>query len=178
MKEVQKGKFYRFFYPSVPAILSSSHGRTVSAMPVVSFTSLSESPPIVGVSSSRSHRTYKTALASRRFSLCWLDLKESRAVEQLALHSGTEFRDKLSAAGLKHHRGRSLDVPVIDSAVAVLECSLVKTMRFGDHSFLVGNVLDAYATDDFREYWEFRTYQPILYTGWRGGLSTLHLGQD
>ena len=65
MKEVDTGKAYRLFYPSVPAVLSASHRKTVSAMPVVSFTALSESPSLVGVSSLPSHTTHKTVIAAR-----------------------------------------------------------------------------------------------------------------
>ncbi len=120
-----------------------------------------------------SHFTHKTVLASRRFSLCWLDKKDLGAVEYLASHSGSGSEDKLLSAGLKHHRGRKLDVPVIDSAVAAVECSLASTVKFGDHEFLVGRVEAAYATEDFRDYWKFKKYRPILYTGWRNGLTTL-----
>ncbi len=119
------------------------------------------------------HSTHKLVLASRLFSLCWLDKKDLRAMEYLASHSGGESEDKLLSAGLKHHRGRELDVPVIDSAVAAVECSLANTVKFGDHEFLVGRVEAAYATEDFRDYWEFKKYGPILYTGWRKGLTTL-----
>jgi len=173
MKEVDTGKAYRLFYPSVPAVLSASHRKTVSAMLVVSFTALSESPSLVGVSSLPSHSTHKTVIAARRFSLCWLDKKDIRAMAHLASHAGKEGEDKLLSAGLKHHRGKRVDVPVIDAAVAVLECSLTKTIRFGDHELLVGRVKASYAIEDFRDYWSFEVYRPILYTGWRGDLATL-----
>ena len=173
LKAVDKGKAYRLFYPAVPAVLSASHGRTVSAMPVVSLISLSETPPLVGVSSSPSHFTHRVVLASRKFSLCWLDRKDVRGVGVLASNSGKEGEDKLKSAGLKHRRGRKLDVPVLASAVATLECSLTKSVRFGDHDLLVGEVQAAYAVEDFQQYWSFERYRPIFYTGWRGGLKTL-----
>jgi len=173
MRDVKGLNVHRLFYPSVPAVLSTSHNKTISAMPVVSFTTLSDSPPLLGVSSLPSHFTHKTVLLSKRFSLCWLDRTDLQGLEFLASHSGRESEDKLRAAGLKHHRGSRLEVPVIDSAVAVLECSLARTLKFGDHEFLIGRVEAAYATEDFREYWEFKKYTPILYTGSRDHLTTL-----
>jgi len=178
LKEVERSKAYRLFYPSVPAVLSASYRKTVSAMPVVSFTTLSETPSLVGVSSLPSHTTHRTVLAARRFSLCWLDKKDVRAMAHLASHAGREGEDKLLSAGLKHHRGGKVDVPVIDAAVAVLECSLTKAIKFGDHELLVGRVKASYAIEDFRDYWSFEEYRPILYTGWRGDLTTLDLPRD
>lgn len=168
---MEAAKFYRLFYPQVPAILAASHGSTVSAMPVVSFTMLSESPPVVGVSSANSHRTLKTVLRSRSFSMSWVGKEMAAAVERLALPTKGRPHDKLSSAGLAHHRGKSLPVPVPNKAVAVIECRLAAKRNFGDHTLLIGRVEVAYASEDFEGYWQFEKYRPILYTGWRGGLS-------
>src|SRR5438046_1847384 len=154
------------FYPSVPDVRSASPRTMLSAAPAFSFTALAETPSLVGVSSLPSHSTHKTVIAARRFSLCWLDKKDIRAMAHLASHAGKEGEDKLLSAGLKHHRGKRVDVPVIDAAVAVLECSLTKRIRFGDHELLVGRVKASYAIEDFRDYWSFEVYRPILYIGW------------
>ena len=63
-------------------------------------------------------------------------------------------------------------MPVPDSASAALECRLTGKERFGDHILLVGRVVAAYASEDFEDYWQFKQYKPIMYTGWQGGLGT------
>lgn len=93
-------------------------------------------------------------------------------MEFLASHSGRESRDKLSDAGLGHRRGRKLDVPVIQGSVAALECTLWMRKRFGDHVLIVGKVEEALASKDFKDYWSFKSYKPILYAGWQGRLAT------
>ena len=65
-----------------------------------------------------------------------------------------------------------MKVPRIDSAVATIECSLSSKAEIGDHHILVGAVEAAYASDAFNEFWDFTRYRPILYTGWREGLTT------
>ncbi len=172
MRDIETRKFYRLLYPTVPAILAASDGSTVSAMPVVSLTMLSESPPLVGVSSAPSHSTFKTVRESKSFSLSWLDKKFMPAMEALAKSSGAEGADKLMRSGLPHQPGKKLRVPVPDSSSAVLECRLAGSRRFGDHVLLVGRVVAAYASRDFQEYWRYREYRPILYSGWQGGLAT------
>lgn len=171
MKDIDPSKVHRLFYPDVPAVMCSSYGGRVSAMPVVSYSSLSEDPPLIGVSCSPRGFTCGLALKSGRFSLCWLDRRFTDAFGKLATTSGRDSADKLASAGLKHSRGKALDVPVVSQAVAVLECSVASRARFGDHVLLVGSVKAAYASSDFRDYWRFKAYRPILYTGWQGGLS-------
>jgi flavin reductase (DIM6/NTAB) family NADH-FMN oxidoreductase RutF len=131
---------------------------------------LSESPPIVGVSSAPTHHTFRTIARSKTFSLSWLDRKYKGSVEKLASSGGRPGFDKLSSAGLSHHKGKRLRVPVPDVASAVLECKLLRTRRIGDHVLLLGQVVVAHSSEDFKDYWLFKEYRPILYTGWRRGL--------
>ena len=141
-------------------------------MPVVSYASLSASPPLVGVSCDPRAFTYIMIAKAGIFSLCFLDRKHLSAVEFLATHSGRISADKLADSGLGHHNGTRLDVPVITESVASLECALVAKKKFGDHVLVVGEVEAARASADFGEYWRFNTYRPILYAGWQGRLST------
>lgn len=167
MNQVDPSKIYRLFYPAVPAIISCNDRGLVYAMPVVSLISLSNNPPLVGLSSSPEHMTHKAILNARSFSVCWLGRSQVLSVEILGTtHTSV---DKLQAAGLRHSKGRILDVPIIEGCVAALECSLYARQGLGDHELLVGKVQDARAVDDFQDYWRFQSYDPILYAGIQGG---------
>lgn len=172
MKAVDPSLAHRLFYPDVPAVLAASHRESVSGMPVVSFMSLSEQPPIVGVSCAAKSFTLKLAIASGAFTLCILDRKHVRSIAYLASHSGKEGSDKLKASGLRHRWGRRVHAPVISDSVAVLECAPVGRSTIGDHTLLLGFVAAAFASADFQDYWRFKSYRPLLYAGWRGGLTT------
>ena len=171
--KVDPSLIHRLFYPQVPAVLSAMVGKRVSAMPVVSYTSVSDTPPMVAVSSVPSHYTCKLVLEAGCFSLCILDRDNAGAIARLGSVSGSRVEDKLTDAGLKHSRGEKLKVPVILGSAATLECSLTTKRRFGDHLLLVGEVKSARATDAFDGFWDFSRYRPLLYTGWREGLTTL-----
>jgi flavin reductase (DIM6/NTAB) family NADH-FMN oxidoreductase RutF len=168
LNPVDTSKVYRLLYPAVPAIMSCSDRGLIYAMPVVSVVSLSNNPPLIGVSSSPEHSTHEAVVSVRSFSLSWVDASLVRSLEVLGTtpHSAA---DKLQSAGLKHTRGRTLDVPIVEGAVASLECSLYVRQLLGDHELLVGKVHDARASDDFQDYWRFQTYNPVLYTGSQGG---------
>jgi flavin reductase (DIM6/NTAB) family NADH-FMN oxidoreductase RutF len=171
--KVDPSLVHRLFYPQVPAVLSAMAGKRVSAMPVVSYTSVSDVPPMVAVSSAPSHYTCKLVLEAGCFSLCVLDRDHAGAIARLASVSGAKVEDKLRDARLKYSKGEALNVPVIQGAAATLECSLKEKLRFGDHLLLVGQVRAARAAGSFDGFWDFARYRPLLYTGWRDGLTTL-----
>jgi flavin reductase (DIM6/NTAB) family NADH-FMN oxidoreductase RutF len=172
MKKVDPGKAYRLFYPQVPALLCARMGREVSAMPVVSYAHLSESPPLMGVSCGSMTRTLRLCTGSGAFSLCLLGKESAAAVAELAAPSREGVADKISAAGLEWREGKAVHAPVIEGAAAVVECTVESSVKTGDHVLLVGRIAGAGASPDFQEYWRFRDYEPILYTGWVGGLTT------
>jgi flavin reductase (DIM6/NTAB) family NADH-FMN oxidoreductase RutF len=142
-------------------------------MPVVSYASVSDSPPLVSVACNPKSFTCKLVLKASSFSLCILDRDHANAIAKLAMTSGSKVKDKLLDAGLKHHLGSKLKVPVIRGAEATLECALRDRWTLGDHTLLVGQVEGASASDAFDDFWDFRKYHPLLYTGWKEGLTTL-----
>jgi flavin reductase (DIM6/NTAB) family NADH-FMN oxidoreductase RutF len=168
MNPVDPSKVHRLLYPAVPAIISCKDRGMIYAMPVVSMMSISNTPPLVGVSSSPEHATHAAIVNARCFSLCWVDASMTSALEMLGTMPH-RTGDKLESAGLKHSRGKTLDVPIIEGAVALLECSLYARQSLGDHELLVGNVLEAKAVEDFQEYWGFQAYTPVLYSGIQEG---------
>lgn len=169
--KVQPSRIHRLFYPQVPLVLSAEFEGRISAMPVVSYAAASTSPPLVVVSIGFHSFTLKQALRSRAFSLCVLDKSSVNAIERLALTSGRKVSDKLTACGLSHSRGVKLQVPVIRGAEATLECQVRSKQILGDHVLLVGLVKACYSSRKFRDFWDLEKYKPILYTGWRDGLT-------
>jgi flavin reductase (DIM6/NTAB) family NADH-FMN oxidoreductase RutF len=165
---VDLSKVYRLLYPAVPAIVSCYDRSLVYAMPVVSTVSLSNDPPLIGVSSSPGHSTHQAIANVRCFSLSWMDASQAKSLEVLGTTPHT-VPDKLQSAGLKHRRGKTVDVPIIEGAVAWLECTLYARQSLGDHELLVGRIRDAMASDDFQGYWKFEAYSPVLYAGIQDG---------
>lgn len=170
LRKVDAALAHRLFYPAVPAVLSARSGKTVAAMPVISYSSLSGKPPLFGVSCAKGSFTLDVVRASKEFSVCLLGESHAKAIELLASGRGKAGSDKLEGAGLRHRRGRTVRAPVILGSVAVLECSLQRIVKTGDHVLIVGRVKAALASDDFRAYWSFSSYRPMLYAGWRNGV--------
>lgn len=165
MRKVDASRVYRLLYPIVPAVVTATHAGRIAAMPVVSLVSLSNDPPLVGFSSSASHATYDAIISSGRFSVSWFDRRFADAVVKLGTITGATARDKLAVVGLHHRPGSLRGAPVIEEASATLECRFVTSQRFGDHNLVTGEVVSASAVEDFADYWAFKEYSPILYSG-------------
>src|SRR2546430_9799261 len=147
MNPVDPSKVYRLLYPAVPAIISCDDRGMVYAMPVVSMISLSNNPALIGFSSSPEHSTHQAIINLRSFSVCWVGASLARALEVLGT-TPHNTGDKLHSAGLKHQRGKTLNVPIIEGSVAALECSLYARQKLGDHELLVGKVQGGQASED------------------------------
>lgn len=174
LKRIKPSLAHRLFYPGVPAVLAARSGDTIAAMPVISYSSLSERPPLFGVSCSKDSFTLRVISASKAFSICLVGEDKADAVSLLASRRGRMGLDKLAQAGLRHLKGKTLGSPVIVGSAAVLECSLRRSLRMGDHVFVVGRIESAQTTSDFGEYWRFSSYHPLLYAGWQGGMRLYH----
>jgi len=134
-------------------------------MAAVSCMPISVNPPLVGISISPKNRTHGLVEASGCFALNWLDAQDISKVAYCGFVSGSGVRDKISASGFHIRQGTELSLPVISEAYATAECRVVDRFVLGDHDLFIGEVVVAYATDDFDQYWLFREYSPILYIG-------------
>ena len=118
------------------------HGMTASA-----FSSLSLDPPLVLVCIQNGNRSYDLIDRKGSFAVSIL----SRAQESLSnrfaggfvdesgqWHAWPEDRDKFS--DLTFERGETSEAPMLDGALAHLDCSLEAILPGGDHGIFVGRV--------------------------------------
>ena len=111
--KVDPALVHRLFYPQVPLVMAAELRGRVSAMPVVSYASVSDQPPMVAVACNPGGFTCKLAIGARSFSLSVLDRVHAEAIARLATVHGTEVKDKLAEAGLEYTQGSKLKVPLL-----------------------------------------------------------------
>ncbi len=126
-----------------------SYGVTVSA-----FSSLSLDPPLVLVCVGKSSSVHDAIRKGERFVVNVLAQDQEDISNRFASKSENKF------AGLPTRIGK-LGVPVVDGALAVVECRLYETLPGGDHTIFVGEVVHADLEDG----------NPLLY--FRGGYRQL-----
>ena len=116
--------------------VTEPYGLTVN-----SFTSVSLDPPLVLVCIGRGSSCHDRFVAAAAFSVNILAADQASAAQRFASEpSEGRFED------VSWVRGDS-GAPVIEGAVACLECSLHDVMSGGDHSILLGRVDRAVSTD-------------------------------
>lgn len=113
----------------------SPSGLTASA-----FTSVSLDPPLVLVCVDHKSQTYPPLLERGRFAVNVLTADQAELSRRFASSRLDKFE------GVVHHPGTS-GQPLIDGALASLECATVATHVAGDHTVFVGLVEHGSAAD-------------------------------
>ena len=106
------------------------HGLTANAI-----TSLSLSPPLVLTCVERTSDTHGCILAARCFALSMLRHDQERLARRFA---AWEIGDKFEGVAF---RGERTGAPVLEEALAWLDCRLWHSYDGGDHTIFVGEIL-------------------------------------
>jgi flavin reductase (DIM6/NTAB) family NADH-FMN oxidoreductase RutF len=110
-------------------------------MTVASFCSLSLHPPLVLVCLEKSARTHEAVTASGVFGVSILARDQEALSGRFA---SRKIDDKFS--GVPTRRGE-LGVPLIEGAICTLECRVHDLVKQGDHTIVVGEVIDVQAAE-------------------------------
>ena len=142
---------YRFrqvmgHFASGVTVVTTAHAGHLYGMTVSSFASVSLKPPLVLICIDRTLNTHAAIVESGQFAANILEQRQ----EHLSRRFATSEDDKFT--GVAWHTGR-FGLPVLEGALAVIECQLRDTFAGGDHSIFVGEVMDS----------EISTGSPLLY---------------
>ncbi|MEM0116956.1 MAG: flavin reductase family protein [Conexivisphaerales archaeon] len=165
MRKINPLISYRLAYPVVPTVVTSKYRNSTVAMPAISYTMVSNKPPIMGLCIKATHTTYKIIKKSKRMAFIWLDKDYYYIIDRLVSVHGYEEKDKLKKAEINYYLSNKLKLPIPENAVAYIEARLINEIKIGDHILLLSDVVSAFAIEDFDNYWKFDKYKPILYTG-------------
>ena len=102
------------------------------------FTSLSLNPPLILICVDKAAQCYSCFADSNVFTVNFL----SEDQEEISRRFATKGADKFM--GLKWHEGAN-GVAVLDGAIGYLECKIVRSYEGGDHTIIVGEVLNGVA---------------------------------
>jgi len=125
-----------------------------------SFTSVSLDPPLVLVCVAHTSQSYQALHAHGRFAVNVLQLDHEQVARRFASSAGASEK----FAGIVYRQG-ALGLPVLEDALAGLECTTVHTYPAGDHTIFVGQVEAAECRGD-------SGFEPLLY--YRGRFHRLH----
>jgi flavin reductase (DIM6/NTAB) family NADH-FMN oxidoreductase RutF len=120
----------------------NGHAMTVSA-----FSSVSLDPPLVLFCAEKIARFHDTVLEAGSWAVSIL-AEEAEGTARWLATRGRPLEGQFD--GLPHHPGPVTGAPVLDDALAVLECTTKAVYDGGDHSIVVGHVVAVSGPSDDR----------------------------
>lgn len=104
------------------------------------FSSLSDNPPTVLVCVQRRSGTHAVIVASKTFSVNILAHEQQDLAERFSGKSGVSGEQRFAAGAV--WETLATGAPVLDGALASLDCELLDEHAFATHSIFIGRVVD------------------------------------
>ncbi|MFJ4097793.1 flavin reductase family protein [Kitasatospora sp. NPDC089913] len=130
-------------------------------MTATSFLSVSLEPPLVLISVREDSRMDEVLSRADTWAVSLLSEGQKALGSRFAMKG--RLSDRLLFADAPHHRGPCSGAPLISGALATVECRTEQRIPAGDHTLLLGRVLEARVPDPGG--------RPLLY--FRGGYRSL-----
>jgi flavin reductase (DIM6/NTAB) family NADH-FMN oxidoreductase RutF len=115
------------------------HGADVG-MTATSFLSVSLDPPLAMVSVRDGSRMDELLERQPLWAASLLTENQRQTAGRFAMKG--RLSDRLLFTELAHTRGELTEAPLVDGALATLECRTEQRVRAGDHTLVIGRVLD------------------------------------
>lgn len=122
-------------------VIGSRSGERRNGMTLNWATQVSFEPKLVVISVEKSSVTHELIAEGGAFSLNVVD-REDRAIVRKFTKPVEADLEARTLNGFPFHDGRS-GAPVLDQAVAFVDCSVRQSVDLGDHTLFVGEVVDA-----------------------------------
>ena len=160
------GAFYQH-YPRVAAIVTVNYAGRKNAMAVAWHSPISFKPPLYGIAISPKRYTYHMINGSKQFGINFMPRGEAETIAAVGGSSGS-FTDKFTEFNIEEDSAIKTDVSILREAYAAYECKVVDNRIFGDHAWIIGEIVAVHiAWDLFQETGtiDLNLLQPALYLG-------------
>jgi flavin reductase (DIM6/NTAB) family NADH-FMN oxidoreductase RutF len=123
------------------AVVATTVGGVTSAITASSFTSVSLDPLLVLVCVERAGRQHDPVVSAGTWAVSVLAEDHEPTARGLAPHAQLPGSTVAGLNGHPHHPGPATGHPILDGALAALECRTYAVHPGGDHTILIGQVL-------------------------------------
>lgn len=133
------------------AIVATAVGEMRAGLTATAFSSLTDQPPTLLVCVQRRVGAHDVIARSKMFSLNILAADQQDVAVRFSGNSGVHGAERFDAHGWRRLK---TGAPVLEQALAVLDCELVESHGFSTHTIFIGRVVDGATRSDA---------QPLLY---------------
>ena len=160
------GKFSHH-YPKVAAIITASAEGRDDAMTAAWHSSISLRPPLYGVAITSKRFTYELITESQEFGINFIPVERASLAAAIGGTSGKKM-DKFKSFDIKKDRPLKTTAPILQDAYAAYECKLVDSKPYGDHLWIVGQIIAIHFLEEAfsaGEVLDLDKIKPLLYVG-------------
>jgi flavin reductase (DIM6/NTAB) family NADH-FMN oxidoreductase RutF len=160
------GEFYQH-YPRVACVVTAHAKEKDNAMAAAWHSSISRSPPLYGVSISPNRFTYQLITESREFGVNFLPFETAELVASVGGSDGQTI-DKFQRFNIARDRSVKTAAPILTAAYIAYECRLVDDKGYGDHRWLVGEIVAVHMAKEIftpEETLDLDKISPTMYLG-------------
>lgn len=137
----------------------------INVMTVAWIIPVSLNPPLLAMSIRPERYSHDLILETKEFVVNVPTFKLARKVLICGRRSGRKL-EKFKEAALSPQKAKKVAAPIIKECIAHLECKLTKTIKIGDHTLIVGQVVAACALNNyFEEVYDMTKFRPCLHVG-------------
>ena len=158
---------YSHHYPKLATIVTAHAKGKDNAMAVAWHSSISVNPPLYGVSIAPGRFTYEMIVESGEFGVNFMAMDRAELVAAVGGSSGRAM-DKFDKFGLTKETSLKTAAPVLREAYAAYECRLVDHKTYGDHVWVVGEIVATHYDDELfsdKQGLDMGRFAPALYLG-------------
>lgn len=135
----QPKEFYQH-YPRVAAAITSSAEGKDNVMAAAWHSPISREPLLYGVAISPKRYSYDLVLRSKEFGVNFLPFKKVQLITDVGNTKGNEI-NKFTEFHIARDMPVKTSVPILKDAYAVYECIVVGHSPYGDHEWIVGEIV-------------------------------------
>ena len=136
-------------------VVTVANGDELHGMTASSFAAVSLVPPLILVSLEKGSRTRTLVMDARHFGVNILADHQEALARSFSLPGQKPFENT------KHRIGKN-KLPLLEGAIAWLECRVFETVDAGDHDVVIGEVLRCEARDGSPLVYFNRDYRSLL----------------
>jgi flavin reductase (DIM6/NTAB) family NADH-FMN oxidoreductase RutF len=160
------GKFSQH-YPKVAVIVTASAQGRDDAMTAAWHSAISFKPPIYGVAITSQRFTYQLIMESREFGINFISSEKASLAAAIGGTSGQQM-NKFERFNIQKENPLKTTAPILKDAYAAYECKLVDSKPYGDHIWIVGEVVAVHFLEEVltpAEILDLDKIKPLLYLG-------------
>ncbi len=143
--------FKDLFYPRQAVLVTASSSEKANITAVEWIMPVGEKPPMLALSLHNTSLTLDLMCTSMEFVVAIPTEKLREAVLLCGSTSG-KFIDKFSEAALTQVKAKKVSAPLVLEAAANIECKVLNYTSAGDHTLVVGEVVETSLPKESREF--------------------------